>query len=523
MDPDTAMDLDTASGEPRLSLQGASKTFGSRTVLRDVRLTIAPGEIHGVVGQNGSGKSTLAKIISGYHAPDPGANLTVDGRPLPLPVRLADLHTAGVSIVYQDLGLLPHRDVVDNVRVGAMRGSRFLRRVDRREQARLAGASLARLGFTAPLTTALEHLAPADKARVAIARALQERQPGRGLLVFDESTRALPEDALVDFYATVRSLVHEGTSVLIIGHRLSEILEHCDRVSVLRDGECVAEGLATAGLAEPALAAVMLGRELSTLSFPRGSVPAGPGLTVTGLTGPGLRESVDLTLAPGEIVGLTGLPGAGHDAVPYLLAGATRASSGALSLDGQHVDLAATGLAELTRHGVVLVPEDRLREGLCGERSVSDNIALPWLDLHGRRWATGSGWQRREAQAVLDDLDVVPRDASLPVARLSGGNQQKVLLGKWLVGRPKVLLLCEPTQAVDVQARHDILEAIHAVARRGTPVLIASSEASDLAVLCDRVLIFRDGALVEQLTGPCNPREVLDTIYRRGAAHEQSV
>ena len=509
-----------APARARLEISGASKTFGSRAVLRDVSLEIAPGEIHGIVGQNGSGKSTLAKIVSGYHAPDAGTRLTVDGTDLHLPVRLADLHSAGVSIVYQDLGVLPDRTVVENVRVGAVRGSRITRRIAWRNEADEAATSLTRLGFRASLDTRIADLTPADKARVAIARALQERQPGRGLIVFDESTRALPEDALVDFYAIIRTLVDEGTSVLIIGHRLSEILEHCDRVSVLRDGQCVASGLPTKGLAESELAVVMLGNELSELSFTTSAAaPAGGAVSVLGLQGPGLRAPLDLTLAPNEIVGLTGLPGSGYEAVPYLLGRATPVTHGELIVGEQRIDLPATSLAAMTRSGIVLVPEDRLHEGLCRDKSVRENIALPWLDLHGKAWAAGRRWQRREAQAVVDELKVVPRDHNLHVGRLSGGNQQKVLLGKWLVGKPKLLLLHEPTQAVDIQARQDILAAVHRVAGRGTPVLLASSEAADLAVLCARILVFRDGEVAHEIAGPCDPRTILDTIYGRGAQH----
>ena len=510
----------TAAPPARLEIRGASKTFGARSVLRDVHLTIAPGEIQGVVGQNGSGKSTMAKIISGYHAPDPGTEVLVDGDSMHLPVRLADLHAAGVSIVYQDLGLLPHRNVVANVRIGAVRGSSVLRRIDWREQARLASVTLDRLGFAAPTSTAIEDLTPADKARVAIARALQERVPGRGLLVFDESTRALPEDALAEFYSVIRTLAAEGTSVLVIGHRLSEILEHCDTVTVLRDGQCVASGIPTAGLAEAELAAVMLGRELAQLSFPAWQVPAAEAVSVADLAGPGLSAPFRLRMAPGEIVGLAGLPGSGYEAVPYLLSRSSPPISGRLTIGPDTIDLASSSVAAMPRHGVVLVPGDRLHEGLCADKSVRDNIALPWLERHGRAWSTGRDWQRREAQEVIDSLHVVPRDASLPVGRLSGGNQQKVLLGKWLSGRPRLLLLHEPTQAVDVKARQDILRAVHKVARAGTPVVIASSEAPDLALMCDRILVFRDGVVVAEMNGPCDPRDILDTVYRRGADHD---
>ena len=202
--------------------------------------------------------------------------------------------------------------------------------------------------------------------------------------------------------------------------------------------------------------------------------------------------------------------------MPYLLSGAAPVTGGELELGVERLDLTSLSVAAMTRRGVVLVPEGRLTEGLCRDQSVRDNIALPWLDLHGRPWSIGRAWPKREAQAVLDDLDVVPKDPDLPLGRLSGGNQQKVLLGKWLVGKPKLLLMHEPTQAVDVKARQDILEAIHKLATAGTPVLVASSEAPDLALLCNRIITFRDGRVDHVLTGPCDARKILNTIYRRG-------
>ena len=502
-------------GTARLEIRGASKTFGSKAVLRDVSLSIMPGEVHGVVGQNGSGKSTLAKIVSGYHAPDSGTELLVDGAGLRLPVRLKDLHQSGVSIVYQDLGLLAHEHVVANVRIGAVRGTPLARRVNWRSEGALARASLARLGFKGSLSGSIEHLTPADRARVAIARALQERQPGRGLIIFDESTRALPEDALADFYATIRSLTGEGTSVLIIGHRLTEILDHCDRVSVLRDGQCVASSLPTSGLAESKLAAIMLGRDLAAIDVEAGGVGAASAVRAAGVQGPGLRQPLDLAVAKGEVVGLCGLPGSGYEAAPYLFSGASPASSGRLTVGQDVIDLATSTIGSLARAGVVLVPEGRLNDGLCSDHSVRENIAVPWVGLYGRRWTTGRRWQEREAMKVINDFNVVPRDIEARLGSLSGGNQQKVLLGEWLVGDPKLLLLHEPTQAVDVHARREILEVIHRVARRGTSVLLASSEAPDLALICDRILIFRDGLVEHELVGPCDPNQLLDLIYRR--------
>jgi len=518
------MSDNTAGGRtapPRLEVRDVAKTFAGRTVISGINLTVRAGEMHGVVGQNGSGKSTLAKVISGYHAPDAGASVRVDGRPMRLPIRPRDLRSAGVSIVYQDLGLIEDATVVENVRIALLRGSPGLRRIRWGREARAAQTALDRLGFDRPLRTLVRDLAPSDRAKVAIGRAIQDHTPGAGLLIFDESTRALPVDALDDFYATVRQLRDDGTAVLMIGHRLSEILEHCDRVTVLRDGRCATEGEPTDGVSESDLAAKMLGHSLAHLAFEARTRTHEAAVEVRGVDGDGLAAPVDLTLRRGEILGVTGLPGSGFEELPYLLGGARQARGGSLTVDGRAIDLSRANLSRVVSAGVVLVPENRPRDGLDLSHSIVDNVSLPWL-RRGRRWATGRGWQLDEAERVIDALGVVPGDPRQLVGRLSGGNQQKVLLGKWLAGRPKLLLLHEPTQAVDVQARQDLLRAIHAVAGRGTTVLLASTEPEDLVTVCDRVVIFRDGAVAAELHEPRDSADIFGAVYSTAAKAQRS-
>jgi ribose transport system ATP-binding protein len=301
--------------------------------------------------------------------------------------------------------------------------------------------------------------------------------------------------------------------VLMIGHRLGEILEHCDRVTVLRDGRCATEGEPTRGVSESELATKMLGHSLTHLQFDerarRGDEAA---VVVHGLAGDGLAGSVDLALRKGEIVGLSGLPGSGFEAIPYLLGGAQAAHAGTLEVEGKKVDLTRTSLAKIVRNGVVLVPENRARDGLGLTHSITENVSLPWLE-RGRAWATGRDWQVKTTERVIDTLGVVPRDPGHVVGRLSGGNQQKVLLGKWLSGGPKLLLLHEPTQAVDVQARQDLLRAIHDVAEQGTTILLASTEPEDLVTVCDRLLLFRDGVVIDELHEPRDSSEIFSAVY----------
>jgi ribose transport system ATP-binding protein len=502
---------------PRLEVRNLSKTFGSRTVLRNLNLVVYPGEMHGLVGQNGSGKSTFAKSISGYHHPDPGAEVLVDGSSLHLPIRPNDLRDAGVSIVHQDLGLIDDLSVVENVRIAAMRGARWTRRIIWRREVQAASLALGRLGFRGSLKRKIRDLTPADRARVAIGRAIQDHRPGQGVIVFDESTRALPTDALDDFYATVRQLMDDGTGVLMIGHRLDEILSHCDTVTVLRDGEAVTEGVPTEGLSESGLATRMLGHALHHLDLERGrSAERAPALRIRGLTADSLEGSCDFDLALGEIVGITGMPGSGFEAVPYLIAGAQPAE-GTVELGGKVIELASASIAQMVRNRVVLVPESRSRDGLDPRHNILDNVSLPWLGQKGRPWSTGRGWQEDEARRMIATLGVVPAEPRQLISKLSGGNAQKVLLGKWLVGEPKLLLLHEPTQGVDVKARLDLLGAIHRVAARGTSIILASTEPEDLVTVCDRVLFFHQGGITDSITFPFDAAGIVNRIYSTSA------
>jgi ribose transport system ATP-binding protein len=498
---------------PRLDVRHVSKTFGRRTVLSDLNLTVLPGEIHGIVGQNGSGKSTFAKAVSGYHAPDPGAEIFVDGQPLSLPVSPGELRRHGVSIVHQHLGLIEDVSVAENVRIAVMQAGRWSRRIDWRHETAQATAALERLGYTRSMRTPVADLSLAERACVAIARAIQVQPHGGGLVIFDESTRALPAEALDEFYATVAGLVDSGTGVLMIGHRLGEMLEHCDRITVLRDGRVAAGGLETQGLSESDLATHMLGHGLQHLDLPASDRRrAGQPVTISGLHGAGLADDLDLRIEPGEIVGLTGLPDAGFEAVPYLICGAEPAR-GTLQLGDRQLDLARTSVAQLVREGVVLVPADRPGSGLGLEHSVLENVTLPWLSQRGRPWSTGGRWQREEAEHVIATLGVVPADPRQVVGRLSGGNAQKVLLGKWMIGDPKLLVLHEPTQGVDVKARVDLLGAVHRLAAAGTTVLVATTEPEDLVTICDRILFFRQGRVSDALAYPFGIDQIVNTIY----------
>jgi ribose transport system ATP-binding protein len=511
--PNTGAD---AADQPRLEVRDLSKTFGASRALDGVSVLVRPREVHGLVGENGSGKSTLVKILSGYHAPDAGASLLIDGEPVGLPVRPAVARRFGLSVVHQDLGLIDSFSVVENMRVGLFHVGRISRTIRWRQERELARAALAELGAEIDPTTRVGELSLAERAEVAIARALQHHEPGRGVVMFDESTRALPADTRRHFHALVRDIVGRGGSVLLVSHQLEEVLEHTDRVTVLRDGRVVAGGVPTSGLSEHELIRLMLGRDLTRDPRPRKTAAAAaPVAEVEDLSGRVTTE-VSLSIGAGEIVGVTGLLGSGFEELPYLLAGARRAASGTLSIAGRRVDLTGTCTRELLASGVALVPERRDSEGLAFSESVIDNVTLPRVSERSRRGVLRRDWQEEEAGRVVRELGVRPPDPRMPVGALSGGNQQKVLLGKWLSGEPRLLLLHEPTQGVDVGARLDIERAIGRAAEAGAGVLLAGMDSGELAELCHRVIVMREGRVHGQISGEITPERIIDAVYGNG-------
>jgi ribose transport system ATP-binding protein len=506
------------AGVLRLRGTAISKTYRSQRALNDVELALAPGELHGLVGQNGSGKSTLMKILSGYHAPDAGARLELDGVAVQLPVRVPDLRRHGIAVVHQSLGLIPEFTALDNIRAGRWRGTRWSRRIQRRHEEDQAIRVLERLGQTVDLDRPVAQLSAESRATVAIARALQDYEPGRGVILLDEATRALTRPSLAHFYELLRAVMAEGASVVLVSHRLEEVLEACDRITVLRDGEVVAPAVPARELDEAKLTRLMLGYEQRSHARENGKARDDHVAEVTSLRGRTVQD-FSVRIARGEIVGITGLAGSGFEEVPYLLAGASPADGGVLTLGERSVDLGArrgVSVESLIGAGVFLIPEKRDEEGLAVEMSIRDNISLPRVGKKGRRWLIGHSWQLDEAQEMILRLGITPPRPDALVSTLSGGNQQKVLLGKWLAGQPRLLLLHEPTQGVDVGARGDIINVLRAEAERGCGVLMSATDVGDLALMCDRVLILRDGRVVAELTGDFDQDDIVEATFRPG-------
>ena len=504
-----------AGQQHRLRVAHVSKTFGSARVLRDIGLSIAPGELHGLVGQNGCGKSTLVKILTGIYTPDGGGAITVDGRGLSLPVRPLEARAAGLSVVHQNLGLVDDRTVWENVRLGRFKASgRLTRRIDGKAERAAVAEVFARLGADVDINEKVGGLSAEDRAAVAIARAMQDHQPGGGLIIFDESTRAMGRAARNRFFALVRSVIEGGASVLMISHQLEEVVAVTDRVTVMRDGQVVETGIPTKETDEASLTRLMLGRHLLTHARVESHAQEETAALIRGLAVRSVH-GFDLDLKKGEIVGLTGLVGSGAAAVAEAVGGARAARAGTLTVNGQQISLKPRRDSNqaFIRAGVAFVAERRLEQGLAAELSVTQNLTLPRVRARGSRLRIGGDWQAEETAAMIRKLDIKPPDPHKPVGTLSGGNQQKVLLGKWLAGRPSLLVLQEPTQAVDVGARHDIIDAIREAAADGCGVLVSSVDALDLAVLCDRVMVFRHGQVVAELSGDLTEDDIIHATF----------
>jgi ribose transport system ATP-binding protein len=466
---------------PLLEIRGLEKAFGATRALRPTDLDVRAGEIHSLVGQNGSGKSTLIKLLSGFHEPDGGA-VTVRGR---------------LSFQHQDLALAEGLTVLENLRLGRYETTWYGRLPWRRERRvvreMLAGVGLERLDPDTPL----RDVPQAERALIGFARALHDVREHGGVLVLDEPTVALPSAAVQRLFAAVRAVVAAGAGVLFVSHRLEEVLGLSDRISVLRDGRLVAT-LAASEATDTHLVELMLGRELGEL-YP--APPPAHGeevLSVRALRGRAV-DGLDLAVGRGEIVGLTGLVGMGQDEVPYLLFGADRRSAGELWIGGRRWD--AWTPEGLRRAGIVLLPADRRRRSGSPAATVMENVSLPVLGQFARGGRVRRAAELAAVRELLVRFDVRPADPGRPLGQLSGGNQQKALLAKWLQTRPRVLLLHDPTQGVDIGSRQQIFRIIREVAEEGVAVVVASAEHEDLAHMCHRVVVMRRGRPVAAPSG----------------------
>jgi ribose transport system ATP-binding protein len=488
-------------GTEMLNVLELTKSFDRTHALRGVSLEVSSGEIHGLIGQNGSGKSTLIKILSGFHRPDDGV-VMLRGEPVSFPVRNA--RELGIAVVHQDLALVDEMTVVENVAVATNFYARPFRPLDWRGTCRQVARVSALYGLDLPADVPVRDLEPAEKALVAILRALVGLDLADGvqpLLILDEPTVYLGPADCARLFAAMRGLTRAGAAVIFVAHRLAEIRDVCDRVTVLRDGQVVAS-TEMGHLDEAELTTMILGRQLQSLASTRTGTPPPPdnpiALTAESLSGRRI-SNVDLMLRRGAVAGFTGLKGTGYEELPYLLVGAAGHGGGTVTVGGVRVSPVTP--SRIAAAGVTLVSGER-RQGLWSAGSVLENLMV----LEMQRNVAG-GWlrhnrERRDSERLIERFSITPPAPDAEVAVLSGGNQQKVILARALGwDDPSVLLLHEPSQGVDVGVRADIHRFIRECAARGTAVAIFSSDADELAVVCDEVSIVSGGRISSVLSG----------------------
>ena len=506
--------IDTEHGSTTaLRLRSLSKTFGPARALDDVNLDIARGEIHGLVGRNGSGKSTLIKILSGFHIPDDGATLTIGGVPVGLPLPSSEAFRHGLAFVHQDLGLLPEMTVMESIRIGRF-GTAPGWRIRWKNERRVVADALRRFGGKVSPDDLVGDLREVDRALVAIVRGLMDLQShDNGILILDEPTAYLPRDSVEQLFQTIRTVADEGTAVVFVSHRLDEVMDITHRTTVLRDGRVVGT-VETSRSNEEELIQLILGGQLEDF-YPQPSVPrADIALRIAGLGG-AIATSVDLDVCAGEIVGLTGIAGAGYDEVPYLLFGARPSKSGTVQIGSTTLQHSELSPRRMMAAGMALLPADRQRNSGVGDLTLTQNVSLPVLGTFFRGGRLRQREERAKVAGLLVDYTVRPSAPEAKMGQLSGGNQQKALLGKWLQRNPPVLLLHEPTQGVDVGAKKDVFERLRNAAIDGAAILFCSAEYEDLAHLCDRVLVFHEGRVTATLSGAdLTEDRIVEQCYR---------
>lgn len=510
---ETTTDRSTAG---MLNVQSASKTFNGIRVLDGVSFTQRAGEVCALIGQNGSGKSTLIKILSGFHAADPGMAVQMGRRDI-----TGDLGTGaartGMAFIHQDLALVPSMTIVENLRINRFRTG-LAGRIRWKDERVTVRAALGKVGLDTSPDTKVGDLPMTEQALVAIARGLSEIA-GSGtdhdarLLVLDEPTAYLPHAGVERLFTVIRGLAADGTSILFVSHRLDEVLANCDRMLVLRNGRLVADD-PVPGHTSQSLVELMLGQPAAGMYPARAPTESAPGIEVHELSGQS-ADDVSFAAGSGEIVGFVGLPGGGYDEIPYLLTGATPARGGRIEIRGRSREAVGLTPNSALQYGVAMLPADRKRSGGALTLTAGENMTLPTL---GRfvRWRTVLR-SRAERQTVIGQMqrfDVRPQRSDLSLALMSGGNQQKVLLAKWIMAGPQVLALHEPTQGVDIGAKREVFAHLATLAAQGTVVLISSVEYEDLAHLCDRVHVVAGGRIVRTLSGAeLTAHEVAASVY----------
>jgi len=497
-------------GAHTLELDGIGKSFPGVRALDGITFGLRAGEVVALMGENGAGKSTLVKVLAGVHPPDEG-RLVVDGQEVRLRTP-ADAQHAGIRVIHQHFSLVPDLTVAENLFLGEEPTWGPLPLVRRRAMTARARALIAELDLDVRPDDRVETLSVGRRQMVEVAKAMLSEA---WLVVMDEPTSALSNRERDRLYALVDRLVQRGVGVLYISHKMEEIFTLAERVVVLRDGTFVGERPVTE-VDERSLIAMMVGREVENV-FPHADVDAGDViLDVQGIADGGLLHEASLHVRAGEVVALAGLMGSGRSEVLRCIAGLERATDGAIAVGDRPLPPGDQRAASAA--GVAYVPEDRHAEGFIGAMTVRDNVALPWLRDHSRHGIVPRRRVARLAGETIERLGVRPSEPGRQVATLSGGNQQKVVLGKWLATEPRLLLLDEPTRGVDVGAKSEIHQQIAQLKERGVAILMVSSELPEVLSVADRIVVMHEGRAVGELPRGATENDVMELAFGQSPA-----
>ena len=473
---------------PFLELENISKTFPGVKALNKVKFDIYPGEVHSLVGENGAGKSTLIKVMSGAHQPDEGGIIKINGEQVKISNPI-DAIKKGISVIYQDFSLFGNLTVAENIVINQIIEKNKLL-LNWKEIRIKAEKALNVVGIKINPNEIVDNLSVAKKQMVAIAGAIAHNAK---MIIMDEPTSALSKQEVENLYRIIDMLKSKNIAVMFVSHKMDELFKVSDRFTIFRDGQYV-DTVKASDIDKKTLIAKMVGRDVNILNYANLSVKEEVVLEIKGLSKKGNYKNINLKLYKGEVLGITGLVGAGRSELFQTIFGILKADSGKIILEGEEINLNSPWTA--LKKGIGYIPESRQTQGLVLEKKVSENITLPLLkNFTNKLGIINTKKQSSLVHDLIDKLDVRPKDENLTASQLSGGNQQKVVIAKWIATNPKILIVDEPTNGVDIGAKADIHKILRELAENGTSIIVISSELPEILSISDRILVMRKGCI----------------------------
>lgn len=477
--------------EPILSASNISKSFIGVRALNNIDITINAGEIHCLAGENGCGKSTLVKCISGVYTPDEGT-IQIEGQTCGSMTPIEAMNH-GIQVIYQDLSLFQHMTVAENIAISKLKFENT-KIINWKTIKAIAKEQLDKIGVTMDLDETVGEISMANKQMVAICRALAQNAK---ILFMDEPTTALTKTEVSHLMKVMLELKKKGLAIAFISHKLDEVFEVADKITIFRNGNKIGD-FNSSDLDEKSLSYYMTGREIEYPRYHRTYKDNTPILSVEHLTRKGQYEDMSLTVRPGDIIGLTGLLGSGRTELAMSLFGLNKTQAGVIKVNGKEVDINSPMVAK--KYGIALLPEDRSREGLFIERKIKENISAPIIDTICKKGIVNRKKENEIAEKYVEELKVRTPSIETVVGTLSGGNQQKVVISKWIATSPKVFIMDTPTVGIDIGSKAEIYEQIHKFADDGMAIILISDEIQEVMANCNRVLVMAHGKCVVELS-----------------------